>query len=135
MGVHEIRSVAQWPPRLQANQAILSPGVNGRIHEHNGWTDSHHMDPDSNRNKIRGIRWLDWAVALAIGTSLLCHLLIKCAHSRLTYDSLVTILLVSDKSFWNMLHAVVNGLEVNPPLFYTFGWVWEKAFGHSEVAM
>jgi uncharacterized membrane protein len=72
--------------------------------------------------------------ALGVG-SLLTAFLITCSKKYFLADEVLSYYLVTDPSLSHMIRALADQVDVSPPVYYVFAWLWVRVFGDSEVSL
>lgn len=78
-----------------------------------------------------------WELAFLVFfiVSILTGVEMKCRRECLSFDELITGILVSNPSFSEMWDTIRRGGEVNPPLFFVLEWLVARCFGTGELAV
>jgi hypothetical protein len=82
----------------------------------------------------RVFKW-EWAVPLAAVVSLLLSCAIVSARKYYWNDEFFSYNMTTIASFSKMLTAFNDKLNNTPILYFVLGWLWDKAFGSSEISL
>jgi hypothetical protein len=81
--------------------------------------------------------WRKWEFAFLalLGSSMILSVWLITTRRYLSFDDLVTAVLVAEPSLWRMIKAIANGVDVNPPLFFILQWLAARVWGNSDLAL